>query len=336
MNETILLVDDNPSNLALLFDHLDKIGYHILVTDNGIDAIEQSAESPPDLILLDVRMPGMNGYETCRAIKANVESADVPVLFLSALDDTDDRLRGFLAGGVDYITKPIQVEEVTARVQTHLKLARLQKELSQTNEQLEATISERTSELNAEIERRKQQETEKESLLRLLRDQNQQLYQFTNHLLQARPAAQVMLSQIISEQLMNNLAAISAELHASTKQFVKLSISNGKAFDHLQSARLHTEQLQNYLRAIVANDATAQSALPDLTPLPVEDLTPRELDILRLLADGFSAGEISNQLQISEVTVRSYRTRIMRKLQIPHLAGLVKFALKYNLTTFQT
>ncbi len=334
MIETILLVDDNPGNLAVLFDHLDKIGYHILVTDNGIDAVEQTADSPPDIILLDVRMPGMNGYETCRAIKANEASADIPIIFLSALTENDDRLRGFDAGGVDYITKPINVEEVTARVQTHLTLARLQRQLSTSNEQLEAVIRQQTGELHAEIERRKQQEAEKETLLNLLREQNQQLYYFTNQLLQTRPATQVMLTQIITEQVLNHLAAISADLRAATKNLVQQSISSGASFDHIQSARLRAEQLQHYMRSVASNESEGSSSLPAAIPFPLEQITSREQEVLRLIADGLSSTEISQQLKISDITVRSYRTRLMRKLGIPHIAGLVKFALKHNLTSF--
>lgn len=334
MNKTILLVDDNLNNLALLFDHLKNLGYNIIVADNGIDAIEQAVESTPDLILLDVRMPGMSGYEACRAIKMNRESADIPILFLSALTDMDDRLKGFAAGGVDYITKPIHVQEVSARVATHLRLAHLQKESLYANEQLEAKITERTDALETEIERRKQQESQKEALLTLLRDQNQHLYQFTNQLLQSRPTAQVMLAQIIGDQLRDNLGTISAKLYTTTKLLVQQSISSGEAFEQLQSARLHTEQLQKYLNELTVRPASSDGS-PDETVLPVESLTPRERDILRLLADGYSTREISEQLQISIITVRSYRTQIMQKLDIPHFAGLVKFALRYNLTRFE-
>lgn len=335
MNETVLLVDDNPSNLAVLFDHLDQIGYHVFVTDNGIDAVEQSAENPPSLILLDVRMPGMDGYETCRAIKANMSSVDIPIIFLSALTDTDDRLKGFAAGGVDYITKPINVQEVTARVQTHLTLARLQRELSDANEHLEATVEKRTAELHAEVERRKLQESEKEALLKLLRDQNQQLYQFTNQLLQARPASQIAVAQMFNEQILNNLATSSADLYAATKQLVTQNISSGAAFDHIQDARLRIEQLQHYLQNLATTNAAAFD-LPEAIPLPLEQLTQREREVLRLIADGCSSSEIAQTLQISDITVRSYRTRIMRKLDISHIAGLVKFALKHNLTKLHT
>ncbi|MGB1249049.1 MAG: response regulator, partial [Candidatus Promineifilaceae bacterium] len=186
IKDTLLLVDDNLSNLAVLFDHLDTAGYHVLVADNGIDAVEQTVADHPDLILLDVRMPAMDGYETCRAIKANAVVANIPIIFLSALADTDDRLKGFEAGGVDYVTKPVDAQEVVARIRTHIMLARLQRELTTMNEQLEETVSARTVELNVEIEQRRQQEIEKEQLLGLVREQNQQLFHFTNQLLQAR------------------------------------------------------------------------------------------------------------------------------------------------------
>jgi CheY-like chemotaxis protein len=119
-----MVVDDNPQNLELLGDMLRQRDYRVRAFPRGRLALISAAQAPPDLILLDVNMPEMSGYEVCERIKAIEESPGIPVLFMSALNQTEDKIKGFRAGGVDYISKPFQFEEVHARVETHLKLRR--------------------------------------------------------------------------------------------------------------------------------------------------------------------------------------------------------------------
>jgi len=135
---TILLVDDNPTNLQLLFGTLKGLGHKLLVAKNGEDAVRVAQWAHPELVLLDVLMSGMDGFETCKKLKADEETRDIAIIFLSALDDTDDKIKGLSLGAVDYIAKPFQAEEVIARVQTHLTIAQLQHELEERNRQLEA------------------------------------------------------------------------------------------------------------------------------------------------------------------------------------------------------
>lgn len=139
-NGTILIVDDTPKNLGVLFDYLDTAGYRVLVNTQGQSALSTAAQVMPDLVLLDVQMPGMDGYEVCRALKDNERTRHIPVIFVSALNEVFDKVRAFEAGGVDYITKPFQVEEVSARVHTHLVLQRLQRELQDRNKELEEAL----------------------------------------------------------------------------------------------------------------------------------------------------------------------------------------------------
>ena len=122
----IMVVDDNPANLKLLEDMLRQKGYQVQSFPRGRMALTSAAQNPPDLILLDVNMPEMNGYEVCERIQAIEDVPGIPVLFISALNQTEDKLKGFRAGGLDYIAKPFQFEEVHARVETHLKLRRAQ------------------------------------------------------------------------------------------------------------------------------------------------------------------------------------------------------------------
>jgi two-component system sensor histidine kinase/response regulator len=128
---SILIVDDTPANLRLLTQMLTERGYYTRPVLNGVQALAAAQIMPPDLILLDIRMPEMDGYEVCRQLKADVRTSAIPVLFISALSDTEDKLRAFTAGGLDYITKPFQLEEVLARVETQLTVRRLQMHLQQ-------------------------------------------------------------------------------------------------------------------------------------------------------------------------------------------------------------
>ena len=130
--DSILLVDDQPTNLKVLVDYLDHAGFDVFVAKDGESAIEQLQHTSPDIILLDVMMPGMDGFETCRRLKSDEKTVAIPVIFMTALTDTMDKVKGFEAGAVDYVTKPIEQEEVFARITTHLTLRKLQQELEQT------------------------------------------------------------------------------------------------------------------------------------------------------------------------------------------------------------
>ena len=125
---SILLVDDQPGNLKVLLDLLKEQQFRIYIADSGERALSTLNNIEPDLILLDVMMPGMNGFETCKCIKADDRWATIPVIFMTALDDVEDKLAGFGVGGVDYITKPFQRVEVLARINTHIALRKKERE----------------------------------------------------------------------------------------------------------------------------------------------------------------------------------------------------------------
>lgn len=138
--ERILLVDDNPTNLQVLFQTLEGRGYNLLVAKDGETALTIVKKALPELILLDIMMPGIDGYEVCRQLKENPATRDIPVIFLSALDDTKDKVRGLDLGAVDYISKPFQTDEVIARVNTHLTIHRLQQQLQEQKDALEREL----------------------------------------------------------------------------------------------------------------------------------------------------------------------------------------------------
>jgi DNA-binding response OmpR family regulator len=132
----IVIIDDTPENLHLLNDILSESGYKVRALPNGEMGLSACRASPPDLILLDINMPGKDGYQVAEELKADASCKHVPIIFISAMNQTEDKVRAFDAGGVDYVTKPLQVEEVKARVETHLSISRMRDQINQANEKL--------------------------------------------------------------------------------------------------------------------------------------------------------------------------------------------------------
>ncbi len=130
---TILVVDDNPTNLQLLLDYLNELNFQTLIARSGEGALKQAAFANPDIILLDIMMPGMDGFETCRRLKADEATCHIPVIFMTALSDTEDKIKGFDMGAVDYITKPFNQKEVLARLNSQLTIQRQNRELAELN-----------------------------------------------------------------------------------------------------------------------------------------------------------------------------------------------------------
>jgi PleD family two-component response regulator len=137
----IMIVEDNVVNRKLLSALLGRQGHRTVEAEDGQQALEMAQADPPDLVLLDIMMPRLDGYATCQALKDDPRTRDIPVIFISTLDQELDKVRAFSAGGVDYISKPFQVQEVYARVRTHLAIRRLQRELEQRVAELEAALA---------------------------------------------------------------------------------------------------------------------------------------------------------------------------------------------------
>jgi PAS domain S-box-containing protein len=143
----ILVIDDDANNLAIVSEYLKERDYTILIAEDGASGVARAAYAQPDLILLDVLMPGIDGYETCRRLKADARTRDIPVIFMTALAETEHKVQGFEAGAVDYVTKPLQREEVMARVGVHLRIRDLNLRLQEVNQWLEKRVEARTAEL---------------------------------------------------------------------------------------------------------------------------------------------------------------------------------------------
>lgn len=164
----ILIVDDAPANLELLAEILRKRGYEPRPVLNGDLALMSSQADPPDLILLDIRMPEMDGFEVCRRLKADETLKKIPVIFITALTETAEKVKAFSMGAVDYITKPFQAEEIGARVEAHLKIRLLQRQLQIQNENLEQIVVEKTRELAVAYQRLLELDRLKSDFLRMI------------------------------------------------------------------------------------------------------------------------------------------------------------------------
>ena len=182
---SILLVDDTPTNLEILVQVFDKQGYEVFVATDGESALEQVPSTKPDLILLDVMMPGLDGFETCLRLKANPATANIPVIFMTALAETNDKVKGFQTGAVDYVTKPIQHEEVLARVKTHLSLRSLQQHLEQ-------RVTERTAELQGALNEVEQLKAQLQAENTYLREEIRLEHNFDDIISRGKPLKTVL------------------------------------------------------------------------------------------------------------------------------------------------
>ncbi len=137
LGSTVLIVDDNPTNLSIVVDYLEQAGFRTIVATDGALGLKRARYVRPSIILLDIMMPGMDGYQTCRRLRQDEVTKDIPVIFMTALSDTDEKIEGFNAGAVDYITKPFQTEELLARVKTHLTICNLRNALAAENQRFQ-------------------------------------------------------------------------------------------------------------------------------------------------------------------------------------------------------
>lgn len=332
----ILIVDDNADDLALLAMHLRRANYIVIEAETGENCLTLLSQLKPDLILLDVMMPGLSGYETCQRIKAIPSMADIPVLFLTSREDTEDKVKGFQVGGVDYLVKPIQPPELFARINNHLELQRNKTEVVELNTQLEELMQKRLVELHNESLWRRQYEQEVAKLLDTVRQQSEQLSTLMSYCLSGSDRELSHLRTILTDLPQTYLSLL--------KEHITLANSHAAAFSDKTASTLVTDHLSAATELM--NSLTRQvkeAAMQRLQPSHVDGsaqtisllskLSAREQEILRMVADGHSNSEIAELLSLAEPTIRVYRSRIMGKLQLDDATALIKFAIRHNLTT---
>lgn len=286
MLENILIVDDVPENLCLLHESLDQAGYQVLVATNGFDAIEIAHRVQPDMILLDGSMPEMDGFESCVQLKASPMTEHIPVIFMTGLTETEHILRGFKSGGVDYVTKPLNIDEVQARVKTHLLQARL---MHQQRQMLDATGSAILS-LNLDGEMIWQTPIVNE----LLRQHHIDLERF----------------QLSLKEWLITLLQRPHEAHLMHGQY-------GHGHQQLQLnllSKLNTEHLPKH----VLVQLKEQSHMPSVEEImqACSNLTPREAEVMHWVTMGKTNRDIAEILQLSPRTVNKHLEHVFEKLYV--------------------
>ena len=242
--KNILIIDDSPDNLRLLSSTLTKQGYQVRCAKSGSIALTGVRNFLPDLILLDIKMPEMNGYEVCQKLKANEQTCAIPVIFLSALDEPFDKVRAFAVGAVDYITKPFQVEEVLARINHQLELQTAKVKIYQLNAELEQRVQLRTAELEAVNQKLKREISDRIQAQILAKDSQDRLESILNYLQQVvwsaeietlkllylNPAAQTVYARTSAEFFHNPklwLEVVHSEDRDMVEQSIPLLLSKG-------------------------------------------------------------------------------------------------------------
>jgi DNA-binding response OmpR family regulator len=179
---TILIVDDTPANLGVMVGHLEAQGHRVLIAQDGEEGLQRAELTHPDVVLLDAMMPGLSGFEVCRRLKSRSGTREIPVIFMTSLTETRDKVAAFSAGAVDYVTKPLQADEVIARIDTHLKLhaAQIQLEeqyslLTMHREDLEGRVAEHNAALHVINRRLRAEVAERESAQQQVRQLNEEL-----------------------------------------------------------------------------------------------------------------------------------------------------------------
>ncbi len=291
----ILVVDDNPENLGILVKVLGDAGYKVRAASNGALAMGAVERSLPDLILLDIKMAGMDGYEVCRKLKEDGRTSEIPVIFISALNDLDDKVKGFGLGCADYITKPFQFEEVLARVHTHLSHHKLKKQQKGQIMLLHHELIERR---RIEDELRESHDRMEENVAR----RTAELKEKSSHLEEVNQALKAMLDQRDLER-----RAVEENMAINLKKYVYPYI------DRMRNSPLEDEQLTR-LNIIETN--LSELVVPAHRGISSKyiDLTPAEIKVADLIRQDKGSKEIAEHLNLSLSTVSNFRHNIRKKL----------------------
>jgi DNA-binding response OmpR family regulator len=303
MLESILIVDDIPENLSLLHESLDQAGYQVFVATNGFSAIEIAHRSQPDMILLDGSMPEMDGFESCIQLKASPVTEHIPVIFMTGLTETEHILKGFQVGGVDYVTKPLNIDEVQARVKTHLLQARL---MHQQRQMLDATGSAILS-LNLKGDIIWQTPIVKVLLNRYhvnLENFQNSLKHWLRDILKQPNNSDLMYGTYGQEQLQLNLLT---------------KIDEKKLFKHILVQLKEQSQMPSTEEIIQA----------------CSNLTPREAEVMHWVIMGKTNRDIAEILSLSPRTVNKHLEHVFEKLYVETRTAAVLHVMSAckNLTT---
>lgn len=295
---TVLLVDDTPANLGVVLELLGASGLRVLLAESGVRALELAASQPVDLILLDVMMPGLDGFATLARLRAQPATAEIPVLFLTAIDSPAEKVRALENGAVDYISKPLHPPEVLARVRTHLELRAARRALQAQNERLEGEIALR---LDAEAQLA-------QSLDRAL-------------LVVDRSGALVFTTRRAANLLHRHFPGAPAGfLPGELREAPRVATAAGVLL-----VRRFAERNDDALTVVVLEEEHAPPGPAELIPLGV---TPRQAEVLYWIAQGKANAEIAMILGTSPRTVHKHVEMLFERLGVENRAGAIATALR--------
>ena len=303
---SILVVDDIPANLGVLFDALTAAGHRVLVAESGESALQLLPNVVPDLVLLDVRLPGIDGFATCARLKRDARWRDLPVIFLTSLDEPAEKVRAFAAGAVDYVTKPIEPTEVAARVDAHLRLRRLQHELAEKNAALAVEIA----------ERREAEERLRHSLDRAV--------------IVTDAGGRVTFATTLAEHLLRKYfpeaagGALPKELRPllAPGAVARLAIERG---GRSLQAQLFTSPAGGPQCCLLLEESRPEPTPAALLKL---GLTLRESEVLYWVSEGKSSPEIGVLLGASPRTIEKHLGNLYAKLGVENRASAIRLALE--------
>lgn len=348
---TVLVVDDIPASMEILVEGLIQANFRVLIAESGQEALQilQHAAKQaalPDVILVDVFMPGIDGFEACRQIKAMSNVKDIPVLFVTAHNESVDIVRGFDVGGADYIAKPIRLAEVLARLNTHLTMYRLRKRLLLQNNALSQELQRQVVRLEVEAESRKKtiQEMERlveerDQLLDVVRSQSEQLGALTTTALASQNKPQQSMLYMLGQQMQDKLSTLREHLHVVYEELNDVdesSIAERRrgidsqpiAIEHVEASMTIIEKAAEQAERLLTH-LESQTALEHGQKINLS-LSTREQEVLQLIAKGQDNAQIAAALCVEPTTVRTHRARIMTKLDVKNSYELMRIALLYD------
>jgi len=304
---TVLVVDDAPANVDVVLSHLTATGFRVLYAGSDARALKQLEQRVPDIILLDIKMPGMDGIESCRLIKQRPEWKNILIIFITGADELSQKLAAFGAGAVDFVTKPILPEEVEARVQTHLRIRELQAELEQKNQ----TLSE---EIELRLDAEKQLEAKLDQAFVIAANEGGILFatRQANILLHAFfPGASVAA---LPDAVLRWLESVDRQkplvVHSSTKgdlQIDSLASSDSRSLTLLRMEQRNSFWGPTVLRAL--------------------GLTPREAEVLYWITEGKTNPEISTILDTTLHTIKKHNNKLFAKLGVETRMAAARLAM---------
>ncbi len=300
---TILIIDDNPTNLGVLFDYLEALGFELVVALDGVKGFKRAQYAQPDIILLDVMMPEIDGFETCRILKTDEATKDIPIIFMTALTNTQDKIKGFEVGGVDYVTKPIQHEEVLARITTHLRIQKLHQQLESQN----ALLQEKNKQLQQEIIERKRAEEKLSTLNQQLKEANaskDKLFSIIGHDLRTPFTALLGLSETVIRYIdaysKKDIKDTMLRIRASSEIVYSL-LENLLAWSRLQRDLMDYHPEEIFLNEIAKHAVSLFQSNAEQKQITLRNLVPKETAVYadNNMIDTIIRNLISNALKFT-------------------------------------